>query len=161
MKNKYVKIFLISIVLVIIIIIPILLYYFKYNPMRIQNFYEINWGIKLPSNLKLIYHNQDKHGFQGDGLRFTVYGISEKFFINAAKRNTKKIMIINGNSSDERDLSIEEFVHNIATELKIPKSEMPVFENYYYWYKLLKYDDTLIILCFPNQNKVYFVEKLV
>jgi hypothetical protein len=146
-----------------IILMPILLYYIGESDFLRESIYESYWDINIPPDFKQIYHNQDQHDFQGKGIRYTLFVTKETStlpLINFSK-NTKEIQTIDGSSSDGRNYDIEEFVQTVASDLNIPENDKPNFDEYYIWQKFAKYGNTLIVLYFPNANKVYFVEKLI
>lgn len=157
-----IRLALLILIIIGIILIPVILYYIGENNISQKSIYEVNWNIQIPSNIKQLYHNQDKHDFQGKGLRYTIFLIKEDstFPLISIKKNTKNI-IIEGSSGNGRDYNIEEFVHTIALELEISEKNKPIFDENYYWQKFLRYGNTLIVVYFPNINKAYFVEKLI
>jgi len=155
---------IVFIVLALVIIsVPIILYYFGGSIPTQEYIYESNWDIDIPSDYKLIYNSQDKHDFQGKGYRYTIFTVKEidNSALITLPKNTNKIQIYNGNSSDSINNDIEEFVQTVASYVNISKGNEPEFEEYYLWQKLIKYGDTLVVIYFPNSNKVFFVEKLV
>lgn len=158
-----VKIVMLITLFIAIILVPVIIYKIGNHYGTLDNIYEMIWDIDISFVDKQIYHKEDQHGFQGDGTRYTIY-VSEgsgvlPFVIS--KDSTKQIQTINGNSVDGRDFTVEEFVQDAVSELSIPQNHRPVFDEYYEWQKLIKQDDTLIILYFPYNHYVYFIEKLI
>lgn len=160
MKSKRI---LFIIIVIGIILIPMLLYYFDKNEFSQKNIYETNWDIRIPSELKTLYHKQDQHDFQGKGIRYTVFATNEPHslplvtFINT----TKEIQSFDGNSNTERDYEIEALIQTIVTDLKISESNLPKFDVNYIWQKLVKPGGKLIILYFPYTDRIYFIEDLI
>lgn len=158
MKTKKI---LFIIIVIGIILIPILLYYFDKNEFSQKNIYETNWNIRVPSDLKMLYHNQDKHDFQGKGIRYTVFATNNPHSLPLVSFITKEIQSYDGNSNIESDYEIEEFIQTLVTDLKIPESNLPKFDEYYLWQELEKPGGKLIILYFPYTSRMYFVEDLI
>jgi hypothetical protein len=160
MKKKKV---LYIIIIIGIILIPILLYYFGVSDFSQESIYELNWDIQIPSNLKKIYHNQDKHDFQGKGKRYTLLITNEvhPLPLVALKNNAKEVQTFEGNSNKGRNYDIEKFIQTIAIDLSVPENKTPKFNQYYGWQKFVKNGNILTVLYFPEDNIVYFVETLL
>lgn len=160
MKLKKV-LFIISIIG--IILIPILLYYFGVRDFSQESIYELNWDIQIASGLKKIYHNQDKHDFQGKGKRYTLFATNEvhPLPLITLKNNSKDVQTFDGNSNNGRNYDMEEFIQIIATDLSVPENNIPKFDQYYGWQKFVKNGNILTVLYFPEENLVYFIEKLL
>ncbi|MDD3172475.1 MAG: hypothetical protein PHF63_02190 [Herbinix sp.] len=157
------KIVILIFVIIGIILTPVLLYNLGNRNFTKERIYDKNWDIHIPSDFKIIYHNQDQHDFQGDGRRYTIFVTKETSFLPIiySQKNAKEIQTIDGCSSDGRNYDIEEFVQAITTDLKIPENYIPKFEEYYVWQKFVNYGNTLVVFYFPGNNKVYFIEKLM
>ncbi len=151
-----------------IILVPILLYYFGGSIPTQKYIYEINWDIDIPSDYKPIYQSQDKHDFQGKGNRYTIFTTNEIDNSNliTLQKNAKNIQVYNGSSNDPNsnnsgNTEIETFVQSVISGLNIPKSQEPVFTQYYLWQKFVRYGKTLVVLYFPDRNQVFFIESLI
>jgi hypothetical protein len=151
-----------AIIIIGIIFIPILLYYFGKSNFSQESIYELNWDIEVPSNIKAIYHNQDEHDFQGKGKRYTLLETNEiyKLPLVTVKDASKGLQTYDGSSSQGRNYEIEEFVQSITTDLKVPENKSPKFDRYYVWQKFVIRENVLIVLYYPNDFKIYFIEKL-
>lgn len=156
-----IKIVVLIIIIMGIVLMPVVLYNIGNRYFSREGIYEENWDINLPSDFKKIIHYQDQHDFQGDGRRYTVYETKETSFLPINPKNSEEIQTIAGDSKNGRNDDIEEFVKTIAADLKINEIYKPKFNYYYVWQKLVKYDDALIVIYFPNSNKVYFVEEIM
>jgi hypothetical protein len=82
------------------------------------------------------------------------------------QKNTKNIQVYNGSSNDPNsnnsdNTEIETFVQSVISGLNIPKSQEPVFTQYYLWQKFVRYGKTLVVLYFPDRNQVFFIESLI
>ncbi len=159
MKSKII----VCVILIIIILIPI----FIYNVGKIyyshEKIYELNWEIDIPSDFKEMYHVSDKRGFRGDGIRYTIFEVKnmEQSSILSSTKGTREIEILSGDSKNVRNNELEQFVNTIVMELGIPENKRPQFHRYYIWQEFVKYNDTLVIIYFPEINLVYFAEKLI
>lgn len=149
-----------TLIIIGIILIPILFYYFGESDFSQESIYELNWGINIPSNLKIVYHNQDKHDFQGKGKRYTLFETNEiyKLPLITSKDDSKEVQGYYGSSKS--DYNIEEFIQTITTDLNVPESNMPKFDRYHVWQKFVLRENALIVLYFPNDYKIYFIEEL-
>ncbi|MDF2942591.1 MAG: hypothetical protein K0S01_1449 [Herbinix sp.] len=159
-----IKIVIFIIIILGIVLTPVLLYTIGNRYATSESIYEEHWNIVLPSDFKQIYHNQDKHDFQGKGRCYTIYETTEMNILpmmSSEKKAATELLSIIGNSKDSKKKDMEEFVQAIATDLRIPEIHKPQFDDFYLWQKLVKYgDNTLSILYFPNVHKIYFVEEL-
>lgn len=146
-----------------IFLFSILLYYFGESDFSQQSIYELNWDIKMPSDLKKLYHIQDKHDFQGKGNRYTLFVTDEIHTLPliTLENASKELQSFDGSSKDGRNYDIEELLQTITTELKVPDNKMPRFDEYYEWQKFVRHGNILIVLYLPDDNSVYFVEKLL
>ncbi|MBT2289464.1 hypothetical protein J7E73_10040 [Paenibacillus albidus] len=73
----------INVLLVIVVIVSILLPTYLLNEAK-NNFshkrqYEINWQLKLPSQLKELDQYTNQGGFHGEGIRYTIFKSKEKY----------------------------------------------------------------------------------
>ena len=151
-----------ALIIIGIILILFLLYYFREGNFTHKSIYELNWDINIPSDLKMIYHDQDKHDFQGKGKRYTIlesHGSYEGPLI-ISKGSKKELQSYSGSSKDETKHDVEEFINTIATDLNVPENKLPEFDRYYVWQKFVMRENVLIVLYYPNDYKIYFIEKL-
>lgn len=160
MKNK-----LTILLIILLFCIPIILYNIGQTYFERKRTYEINWEINLPFYLKDIYSINGPRGFQGDGVRYSIYESNESDsiieFMNTIE-NSNKIHIQVGNANTERNDFIEKFVHRVIEEIDIPKTYQPSFEYHYMWKYVTKYNgDSLVILYYPNTNRLYFIEEIM
>jgi hypothetical protein len=151
------------IIIIGIVLIPILFYYIGVSDFSQESIYALNWDIQIPSNLKKIYHNQDQHDFQGKGKRYTLLITNETHSLPliALKNNSMEVQTFEGNSNNGRNYDMEEFIQAIATDLSVPENIIPKFDQYYGWQKFVKNGNILAVLYFPEENLVYFIEKLL
>lgn len=152
----------ISLILILIILIPILIYNTGKSYFSRDRIYELTWQIDIPANFKEIYHYTDKHGFHGDGLRYTVFKAKEMnstALINY-KNEAKEIKRRIGNSKDTKDRNIERFVQNIISKLGVPEMNQPPFNRFFIFQEFIKRNDRLVILYFPEINQIHFAEEL-
>lgn len=155
-------------VLLGIISVPIVLYYFGGSVPAPKSIYETNWDIVIPSDYQSIYQSKDKHDSQGKGNRYTIFSTEEIASTNLIplQKSTKNIHVFNGTSNDSNsnrsgNNEIETFVQTVTSGLNIPKNCEPEFSKYYLWQKFIRYGKTLVVLYFPDSNKVYFIEQLI
>lgn len=147
-----------------IILVPVLIYYMGKAYFTVKQIYSINWNIEIPSDFIEIYNNKGPRGFQGDGLRYTIFETRYNDILSVMNfdNSSKEMQIQVGNSNDGRNKDIEEFVFKIAEKIGVSQIYHPSFDHRYIWKKLSKQDmDTLIILYFPDSNRIYFVEELI
>lgn len=149
-----------TLIMIAVISIPILFYYFGESDFSQESIYELNWDINIPSNLKIVYHTQDKHDFQGKGKRYTLFETNEIYQLPliTLKDDPKKLQTYYGSSNS--DYNIEEFIQTIMTDLNVPEHNMPDFDRYYVWQKFVLRKNALVVLYFPNDYKIYFIEEL-
>ncbi len=118
---------------------------------------ETNWGVALPkeSGYKETYVKQGGQGFQGDGLRYHVFGceemqpIIEAFSWGNERRKT--------NFYD----SYKEACENWLNEIGVPQEERPNYEECSYWYDSQADLSELILLLSESQSKLYVVESFL
>jgi hypothetical protein len=153
------------VIIITIIFIPIFLYYTGESNRSRESDFEVNWNINIPSDFEMIYNKNNQHGFEADGSRYSIYIIKDTSTFSlpliSLKNNKKKIQTIEGSSSDDISDDIEEFAKTITSDLNISENYKPKFDEYYNWQKFVKFGGTLIIVYFPNVNKVFFIEKLI
>lgn len=145
-----------------IILIPVLVYFRSNLFLAKDRIINNSWGITITSDFMMIFQRQDQHDFQGKGSRYVIFEAKETSLLPNIEivNNKKNIQISSGTSDEGRNHEVEEFVYTVAADLKISENNKPKFEFYYVWRKLIKYNNELIVLYFPYDNKIYFVEKL-
>jgi hypothetical protein len=145
-----------------IILIPVLVYFRSNLFLAKDRIINNSWGITITSDFMMIFQRQDQHDFQGKGSRYVIFEAKENSLLPNIEivNNKKNIQISSGTSDEGRNHEVEEFVYTVAADLKISENNKPKFEFYYVWRKLIKYNNELIVLYFPYDNKIYFVEKL-
>ena len=166
MKSNIIMIIFAIIIIVGIILIPALIYTAGKIYFTRERIYEGTWEINIPSNFKESYHYTSPRGFQGDGIRYTIFVATEmnsniSLIMNSTNR-AKEIETRTGHSKDGRSKDIERFVQAIITELAVPEKNKPPFDVFYMWQERIKHgSDILVILYFPHTNRVYFAEELI
>ncbi len=156
------KVILFVSIIIGVILVLILRYYLGKIDISQQSIYEINWDINIPSDFNVIYHYKDKHGFQGDGKRYTIFK-TEKIYkspLITLKKDSGEMVTYDGNSDNVRNYAMEEFILTITTDLNIPENNIPQFDRYYIWQKFVQRGNTLIVLYLPSEHRIYFIEEL-
>lgn len=151
-----------TLIIIGIMLVPVLLYYIGESDFSQEHIYEANWDIHIPSDLTMIYHNQDKHDFQGKGNRYTVFETKEIYRLRLInmKNSSKEIQSYYGSSNNGTNEDVVELIQTITSDLNVAKNYLPYYDRYYVWQKFTTRGNTLIVLYFPRDYKIYFIEKL-
>lgn len=108
--------------------------------------YETTWNISLPDDLKEIYHVQTPVVFLPDGEKYTVFEVQ------------KEQMDLEG---FYRGGIQKKFAEDMLELLEVPEEEKPDFSKNYVWREYRKHSDTLLVLYFFEENRVYFFQRLI
>lgn len=111
-----------------------------------QEVYERIWNISLPDDLKEIYHMQTPVVFLPDGEKYTVFELQ------------KEQMDLNG---FYQGMVQKEFAEEILEILEVAKENRPDFSKGYIWKEYKKNSDTLLVLYFFEEKRLYFFQKLM
>jgi len=111
---------------------------------------ELYWGIQIPSDFKEVYHTSIV-GFHGDGFRYTVFETH-----NNAHLSFIKVF------HSQRNQTVEDFIDKVIDQLDVAENNVPSINQSYFWWVISGdkyYDNTLVILYIPNDDKYYFIEE--
>lgn len=146
MKNRGLIVLSVFLLLVLASILGLSAYFTNYNTAI-----KANWGISLPRGYKESFSTDSGPSFLGDGDRYHVF--------NYKKGLKPRDM---GKFNFGRNIELEADVEKIINSLQIPNQAKPDFSKEYYWYGKNDKDDprdTLYIIYFMEENRVYVVEE--
>lgn len=129
------------------ILCPLSLYLYGHFSYSEKKSYEINWGISLPNQTKLV-NNNSTPSFHGDGFKHTVYQIDKMEDLKGFKV--------------EKIEEIEEFCIEVVNDLSVEAKYRPDFSQKYVWKKYVEYkNNILVIIYFPDKKEFHLFQKLM
>lgn len=149
MKKETKKILVAAIPVIIFImifaVIPSIVYLIGRTNFSLIKNYESYWGIQLPDHMELVSDSKSPTSFHGDGIRHTIFSVCEEQQI--------PMSFAVGTSSD-----IEIFCNEISSELGVEKAD---FSLKYMWHKYEKYENTLVIVYFPETRQLHLFQRTI
>ena len=152
-KNKKVLFMLLISILALTLLVFIGIYVFIYwhdkyvyaNPNNIVR--EDYWQVMLPkkNEMEQIIIEHTPYGPQGEAIHHSIYGIA---------RSEIQITFRADKSRDIENMCVE-YCEKIETQ----SSYVPDFSQKYIWILHKKYDDTLILLYFPDIEELHVFEE--
>lgn len=153
MENKKKKPRGLFLALAALIGIPAGLYFAvrSYNVSARISMYEETWHIDLPQGIKEEYNVESDHGFQGDGLWYTVY-----------RQEDADAPFLQG-TSGRKDQEMEKKIASSLVSMRAEKDRYPDFTHPYVWKRLSENDDfkQLYILYDPQESLAYFLQDII
>lgn len=137
-------------ILIIIIIIAIVTIYYHLNAKYIYQF-KANWNLSIPKSDKVIFKKKKDVSFNGDGEQYFVLEYNNSSKIEKLKENI--------NWENSKNIELENEILELLDYTKIPKENIPDFNNEYLHYSYKKADFTRIYLIYINQ-KIYIIEQI-
>lgn len=140
---------ILALTLLVFIGIPVFIYwhdrYVYANPNNVIR--EDYWQLKLPkkNEMEQIIIEHTPYGPHGEAIHHSIYGIA---------RSEIQITFRTGKSMDIEDVC-EEYCEKLETQ----SSHIPDFSQNYIWISMKKYDDTLILLYFPDIEELHIFEE--
>ena len=138
MKKK--KVFLL-IVVMLITVVSLTFTYIKENQYEI--IYERMWDISISNSAKELYSIKSEIGFNGDGVRYSVYEIGNE-------------SITGVNLVSDSNKEIENEILLLLRELNIKDDMVPPFLDNYSWCNIEKNNDSLWIV--KTNNFLYILQ---
>lgn len=112
--------------------------------------FNLHLNIDIPE--KIIFDNTDN--FRTDGDIYFTKDYSTKNYESDKELNLSTF-------DKERDCSIESYLKDILKENNISEKDYPPFEETYYWKKITEDLDTIYMIYFPFESKLYVYTDII
>lgn len=150
--------------LVVILPIFILVVFYIVNKLYFanQSLYEENWNIKFPNDMKVLYTTHGEIGFQGDGVRYSVFNCNagtdnflKDFKTGKSKEFEKEFQTFIIGTNESSDVS--------AMAIDVPDKYLPDWTENYMWKKMEQHEqlDSLYMVFNQKTNRLFVLEQSI
>ncbi len=147
-----------------ILILAVLVVFYIVNRLCFahQSLYEENWNMKFPSNMKVVYTTHGEIGFQGDGVRYSVFRCDagtddflKDFKTGKSKNFEKEFQAFIIGTKESADVS--------AMAIDVPDKHLPDWTENYMWRKMEQHEqlDSIYMVFNQKTNELFVLEKSV
>ncbi|MCI8781766.1 MAG: hypothetical protein HFH70_14080 [Lachnospiraceae bacterium] len=122
-----------------------------------QSLYEENWNMKFPNDMKEVYTTHGEIGFQGDGVRYSVFRCDDGTddFLKDFKMGKSK--------NFEKEFQAFIGANESAMAIDVPDKYLPDWTENYMWKKMEQHEqlDSIYMVFNQKTNELFVLEKSI
>ncbi len=108
-----------------------------------------NWNVTLPAEFEELYYIEPADSFLGDGIRYGVISYGNTLAIEQAF-----------SWKEGRDTGLEETIADVLQQEGIKETFMIDFGKPYQYFQRTKEENSLYVILFREDNKVFIIEDI-